>query len=205
MLKLADSLRFMKTRGFNVAEFYECSSKSDLLAAFDRLQTPLVLKISSEKYSHKTDVGGIVLNLADKKELTSSYEKLKKLSSSVVLQEQKKGTELIIGIHNDPVFGRMIMLGIGGVYVELLKDVSFRKIPINAKDAKDMINELSFKKILEGFRGNPKIDEKELAELLIKIGKLAIDEKINTLDLNPVIFEKDKAFFVDARIELEQL
>jgi acetyltransferase len=121
----------------------------------------------------------------------------------VVLQEQKKGMELILGINNDSVFGKMLMLGIGGVFVELIKDVSFRKIPINKKDAFSMINELKFKKILEGFRGNPVVDKEKLAELLIKISDLAIKENILEMDLNPVIFLGTNYFLVDSRIDLE--
>jgi acyl-CoA synthetase (NDP forming) len=203
MLNLSDSLRFMKTRNFNLAEFYECSNKTELLSAFDRLSKPVVIKISSEEYSHKTDVGGLILNIVDKKGLITSYSKLKKLSKTVVLQEQKKGTELIIGINNDSVFGKIVMLGIGGVFVELIKDVSFRKAPLTKKDAYNMINELKFKKILKGFRKNPSINEEKLVELLIKIGDLAIKEKILDMDLNPVIFLENEYFLVDARITLE--
>jgi hypothetical protein len=203
MLKLSDSLRFMKTRNFNLAEFYECSNKAELLSAFDRLQRPVVIKISSDKYSHKSDAGGVVLNINDKKGLLKAYSCLKKLSKSVILQEQKKGVELIIGINNDSVFGKMIMLGIGGIFVELIKDASFRKAPISKKDAFEMINELRFKKILFGFRGNPKVDEQKLAELLVKVGAMAIKEKIVEMDLNPVIFFGNDYFLVDARIGLE--
>lgn len=203
MLNLSDSLRFMKTRNFNLAEFYECSNKTELLSAFDRLSKPLVIKISSDKYSHKSDVGGLFLNIFEKKDLLKNYNILKKLSKTVVLQEQKKGIELIIGINNDKIFGKMIMLGIGGVFVELIKDVSFRKVPLSKKDAYEMINELKFKKILKGFRGNPSIDEQELAELLIKLGDLAIKENVLDMDLNPVIFLGKDYFLVDARIKLE--
>lgn len=202
MLNLADSLRIMKTRGFSLAEFYECSDKSSLLSAFDRMQKPVVLKISSDEHSHKTDVGGLVLNINDKKELLAAYSNLKKLSKNLVIQEQKKGIELIIGVHNDSSFGKMVMLGIGGVFVELVKDASFRKAPISKKDALDMIEELKFKKMLEGFRGNPRIDKVLLADLLVKIGNLIIAEKIVDMDLNPVIFCEKDYYIVDARISL---
>jgi acyl-CoA synthetase (NDP forming) len=202
MLNLADSLRIMKTRGFSLAEFYECSDKSSLLSAFDRMQKPVVLKISSDEHSHKTDVGGLVLNINNKKELLAAYSNLKKLSKNLVIQEQKKGIELIIGAHNDSSFGKMVMLGIGGVFVELVKDASFRKAPISKKDALDMIEELKFKKMLEGFRGNPRIDKALLADLLVKIGNLIIAEKIVDMDLNPVIFCENGYYIVDARIGL---
>ncbi len=202
MLNLADSLRLMKTRGFSLAEFYECSDKSSLLSAFDRMQKPVVLKISSDEHSHKTDVGGLVLNINDKKELLAAYSNLKKLSKNLVIQEQKKGIELIIGVHNDSSFGKMVMLGIGGIFVELVKDASFRKAPITKKDAFDMIDELKFKKMLEGFRGNPSIDKDLLADLLVKIGNLIIKEKIIEMDLNPVIFCEKDYYIVDARIKL---
>jgi acyl-CoA synthetase (NDP forming) len=160
------------------------------------------LKISSDEHSHKTDVGGLVLNINDKKELLAAYSNLKKLSKNLVIQEQKKGIELIIGVHNDSSFGKMVMLGIGGIFVELVKDASFRKAPIAKKDAFDMIDELKFKKMLEGFRGNPSIDKDLLADLLVKIGDLIIKEKIVEMDLNPVIFCEKDYYIVDARINL---
>lgn len=202
MLSVTDSIRFMKTRDFNVARFYECKSVKELNIAFDKLNKPVVLKINSEKYAHKSDVKGVVLNVYNKNEAADEFKRLIKLGESVVIQEQHKGVELIIGLQNDDTFGPIIMLGVGGVMVELLKDVSFRACPITLDDAEQMINELKTKDLLEGFRGTEKVNKALLKKLLVKLSIIAEKEKIKTLDLNPVIFEKNDYFIVDARMEI---
>ncbi|VVB75537.1 Acetate--CoA ligase [ADP-forming] II [Candidatus Tiddalikarchaeum anstoanum] len=201
MFSVTDSLRFMKTRGFNIARFYECKNLKELNLAFDRLNKPVVLKINSEKFSHKSDVKGVVLNINSKNELVEEFKRLIKLGEGVVIQEQVKGVELIIGLQYDDSFGPIIMLGAGGVFVELLKDVSFRACPINLDDAEEMIEELKTKKLLEGFRGADKVNKAVVKKLLVKLSQIADKERIKTLDLNPIIFDKSNYYVVDARME----
>jgi len=197
MHSLSDSLRFMKTRGFNTARFYECRNKTQLLSAFDKLDKPVVLKIDSKKYSHKSEVKGVVLDVNDRKTAVKEFERLMLLGESVVIQEQQKGTELIC----DNSFGRLIMLGIGGIFVELLDDVSFRACPINSEDAGEMIEELKAKKLIKGFRNNPGISKALIKKLLVRLSKFAEKSNVKTLDLNPVIFDKNNYYVVDARME----
>ncbi len=200
MHTLSDSLRFMKTRNFNVARFYECSTQKELISAFDKLSKPVVLKVDSKKHTHKTDVKGVVLDINDKRTAVMHFNRLMLLGESVVVQEQLKGVELILGITNDDVFGTLLMFGLGGVFVELLNDVSFRACPITLQDADDMINELKAKHVIDGFRGE-KINRSLIKKLLVKLSKFAVKDNVKTLDLNPVIFQDNKYFIVDARME----
>jgi succinyl-CoA synthetase beta subunit len=202
MFSLSDSLRFMKTRKFNTARFYECRNKTELYSAFDKLTAPVVLKVDSMKHTHKTDVKGVVLNINDKRVLGKEFDRLMLLGESVVIQEQKKGVELIMGLNYDNSFGHVIMLGIGGVLVELLKDVSFRACPIALFDAEDMIEELKAKKVLNGFRNMPKIKKSLIKKVLVKLSKTAVKDNIKTLDLNPIIFTKNDYYIVDARMDV---
>lgn len=201
MHSLSDSLRFMKTRGFNVARFYECKTKGEISSAFDKLTKPVVLKVDSKKHTHKTEVKGVVMDVVDKKTALIQFDRLMLLGESVVIQEQRRGTELIIGIEYDDSFGRIIMFGLGGLFVELLEDVSFRACPITQSDAAEMITEIKYKKILEGFRGGPKISTNLLKRLLVKVCNFAEKDNVKSLDLNPIIFEKGSYYVVDARME----
>ncbi|MBN1924149.1 MAG: acetate--CoA ligase family protein [Nanoarchaeota archaeon] len=201
MLSLSNSLRFMKTRGFNVVRFYECKNKNEFLSAFDKLDKPIVMKIDSEKYTHKTEVSGVVMNITDKREALMQFNRLMLLGESVVVQEQLKGVELILGVTNDTSFGTLIMFGMGGVFVELLQDVSFRACPINLQDAEEMINDLKMKELLNGFRNQPKVNKTLLKRLLVKLSKFAVENKVLTLDLNPIIFDKNNYYIVDARMD----
>jgi len=165
-----------------------------------------VLKLSSS-FLHKTEKKGIYLNLMHQKDLLSSFNSLNKLMTkekirgNVVLQKQVYGQELIIGIKEDPIFGKVIMFGIGGIYTEIIKDVTFKILPITEADAEKMITVSKIGKILAGARG-VKYPTKDLVQLLVKISSLAIKKDIKELDLNPVIINENGLFVVDARVLL---
>ena len=169
------------------------------------LKFPLVLKISSSTILHKSDAGGVRLGIRDMEELRQEFSDMKlKFPYSDFLIESMvgKGAEFIVGVVTDPVFGHTIMLGSGGIYTELYGDVTFRKIPIDAIDAEDMISDIKSGAFCEGFRGM-QIDCKILADLLIRISDIVLGlGKIDTVDLNPVIVDREKATVVDAKIRL---
>ena len=201
MAKLVENFNFLKKQGFKVTEFGFAETVSDAIDIGNKIGYPLVLKIPSE--IHKTDVGGIATNIHNvsdlktiSKNMVSNLAKQSIDFEGLVVQKQIKGIELIVGLKKDPVFGKVILLGSGGILAELLKDVTFRVCPILKKDAKEMINEIKSKKILDGFRGE-KIDTTELEKFLIQISKL---EDINELDLNPIFVNKEGCWIVDARI-----
>lgn len=180
----------------------------------DKVGYPVVLKIVSKEISHKTDVGGVILDIKNEIELKSKMrnliQKVRKKSprSSIdgifVQKMVKGGTEVIIGGKEDPTFGKVILFGMGGIYTEIFKDTSFRVVPISRKDALQMINETKTNDLLKGFRGGKPADIESLVEVLFKVSKLLEEnQEITELDLNPVFALHDRTVAVDARIVFE--
>ena len=175
----------------------------------DRLQVnfPVALKVCSRNILHKTDVGGVKLNISDKQELLKEFEGFEKRfpnETFLVDEMAEKGVEMIIGLVQDPAFGLSIMCGVGGIYTELYKDVSFRVVPIDEYDAKEMIEEIKGKKLLEGFR-NIKANKDLVIQLLLDISKLGEElmDRIDQMDLNPVFVYEDTVCVVDAKLILK--
>jgi len=172
-----------------------------------KLKFPVALKVCSNKILHKTDVGGVKLNIQNKDELKKSFKEFRKKfpnENLLVDQMAKNGVEIIIGLVQDPTFGLSIMCGIGGIFTELYKDVTFRVIPIERYDAEQMIEELKGKKLLEGFRGI-KANKQLVIDLVLKISKLGkdLDDHIDQMDLNPVFIYENDLCVVDAKLILK--
>lgn len=172
------------------------------------LRYPLAIKVSDPEILHKTDVGGVILNIKDEKELTEKFNILKSKfpNSNILVEEmQKPGIEIIIGVIKDPTFGLSIMFGMGGIYAEIYKDVTFRLIPINRIDAEEMIDDIKAKQLFYGFRGINAYRE-GVIELLLKISKIAeeLKEYINQIDLNPVFVRENDLVVVDAKMIINQ-
>jgi len=172
-----------------------------------KLRFPVALKVCSNKILHKTDVGGVRLNIKDMVELKQAFKDFRKKfpkEDLLVEQMQEKGVEIIIGLVNDPTFGLSIMFGIGGIFTELYKDVSFRVVPINEYDAKQMVEEIKGKKLLEGFRGI-KANKDIVIELLLKVSRIgeSLMDKIDQMDLNPVFVYENSYCVVDAKLILK--
>ncbi len=167
---------------------------------------PVALKVSDPRILHKSDVGGVILNIKDYNDLSNKFKEMKlKFPDSKFLIEkmEKPGVEVIIGLVQDKTFGLSIMFGLGGIFTELYRDVSFRLVPIDEYDAREMVDEIKAKKIFEGFRGI--IASKEaVVDSLLKVSSLGSDyqDKIEQLDLNPVIVHGDDAVVVDAKMIL---
>ena len=171
------------------------------------LKYPVALKVCSPKILHKTDVGGVQLNIQDKEELNKTFHLFRKRfpnESFLVDQMVEKGTEIIIGLVQDPTFGLSIMCGIGGIFTELYKDVTFRIVPIDQYDAEQMIEELKGKQLLEGFR-NIKANKKLVIDLLLKVAQIGeeSEEHIDQMDLNPVFIYEHNLCVVDAKLILK--
>jgi acetate---CoA ligase (ADP-forming) subunit beta len=172
---------------------------------------PVVLKIVSPDIAHKSDVGGVKLNLQDGDAVAAAYDEIvansKKAEPNAnilgvsVQQMAKPGTEVIVGMTTDPQFGPVMMFGLGGVMVEVLKDVAFRLVPLEEKDARQMLTDIKGKAILDGVRGNPPADLDALTETILKVSKFVEDHpEVRELDLNPVFAYDKGAVAVDARI-----
>jgi acyl-CoA synthetase (NDP forming) len=171
------------------------------------LKFPVALKVCSPKILHKTDVGGVQLNIKNREELHSAFTTFRRKFPKeplLVDQMEEKGVEIIVGLVQDPTFGLTIMCGIGGIFTELYKDVSFRVVPIDQFDAEEMIEEIKGKKLLEGFR-NIKANKQLVIDLLLKTSKIGEElmDRIDQMDLNPVFVYKDDICVVDAKLILK--
>ena len=195
----------MKAYGIRTTKYKVVNKESDL----DNLglRFPVALKVCSNKILHKTDVGGVKLNIKDEEELLKIFKDFKKKfpnENLLVDQMEEKGVEIIIGLVNDPTFGLSIMYGLGGIYTELYKDVSFRVVPIDQVDAEEMVDEIKGRKLLEGFR-NIDANKQLVIDLVIKVSKIGgeLMEHIDQMDLNPVFVYKDDICVVDAKLILK--
>ena len=171
------------------------------------LKFPVALKVCSSKILHKTDVGGVKLDIKDIDELKTIFKEFKEKfpkEDFLVDQMEEKGVEIIIGLVQDPTFGLTVMCGIGGIYTELYKDVTFRVVPIDRYDAEQMIEEIKGKQLLEGFRNIP-ADKQLVVDLLLKVSKIGqeLDEHVDQMDLNPVFVYGDDLCVVDAKLILK--
>jgi acyl-CoA synthetase (NDP forming) len=196
---------FLKSYGINTTK-YRLVSRIEELDNLD-LKFPVALKVCSSKILHKTDVGGVKLDIKDMDELKETFKEFKKRfpkENLLVDQMANKGVEIIIGLVRDPTFGLTIMYGMGGIFTELYEDVVFRVVPIERYDAEEMVNEIKGKKILEGFRNMP-ANKKLVLDLLMKVSKIGDElmDYINEMDLNPVFVYKDDICVVDAKLILK--
>lgn len=195
-----DVKKMLKKYGIKVPEGILVSELPENL----NINFPIVLKVSDPNILHKSDVGGVALNIKDYNELKVKFEAMKmKFPKSKFLIEsmEKPGVEIIIGLMNDRTFGLSIMFGMGGIFTELYRDVSFRLVPIEDIDAREMVEEIKARKIFEGFRGI-RANKDAVIDLLLKVSKFGNDhyEIIDQLDLNPVIVRENDAVVVDAKL-----
>ena len=208
-----ESKEILREAGINCTDTRLAATREGAVTLSQEIGYPVVLKISSKDITHKSDAGGVKVNLKDKAEVERAYDEIltsakKKFPSAVIegISVQgmaKSGIEVIMGVIKDPSFGPVIMFGLGGVFVEVLKDVAFRIVPIETSDAEDMINEIKGKKLLEGYRGQEPADVACLQQMLLKLSDFVNTiPDIEEIDMNPVFSYKDGAVVVDARIIL---
>jgi acyl-CoA synthetase (NDP forming) len=203
---LSEAFEVLQVYGIPVADRQVISCKEDLKKVMQKMEAPFAFKVISPEISHKSDVGGVVLNIRHLQEAEKAYEKIKKLNtgSSFGILIQKMivhGKEVILGGKRDPSFGPVILFGLGGIYVEILRESSLRVAPINRSEAEEMISELKASNILRGIRGEPPSDIHALVENLLRLSQLMIDfPEIEGIDINPVIVLEKGAVAVDARI-----
>ncbi|MCE8422805.1 MAG: acetate--CoA ligase family protein [Candidatus Methanoperedens sp.] len=183
--------------------------------AFDiasRIGTPVAMKISSPDISHKSDVGGVLLNVK-KEDVIKTYEEMitrirkmvpaANIEGILIQQMAPPGHEIIVGLKKDAQFGYALMFGLGGIFVEVYKDVSFRVAPIEKRDALAMISEIKGYPILKGIRGRKPADIGSIADVLVYVSELAEKENIIEFDINPLIVNESGAIAVDARAMVE--
>jgi acyl-CoA synthetase (NDP forming) len=199
--------------GIPVTKIEIAKTEEAAVVAANKIGFPIVLKIVSPQVLHKSDAGGVIIGVNDEKGTREGYQRIianikKNVPAAVIdgilVQEMApKGTEIIIGSTVDPTFGSTIMFGLGGIFVEILKDVSFRLAPITKEDAWEMLDEIKAKKILDGARGMPKADKETIVNTLLAVSKMLIEcPEIKELDMNPILVYEKGARAVDARVIL---
>jgi acyl-CoA synthetase (NDP forming) len=197
-----------------VTTFKMAKSEEEAAEFAGQIGFPVVLKIVSPDILHKSDAGGVMVNLKNTAEVRSAYEKIlenaKKYNSAakivgVLVQEMApQSTEVIVGAIKDPQFGQTLMFGLGGIFVELLNDVTFRVAPITQEDAHEMVIKVKAYPLLKGYRNTPPADIDAIINVLLNTSKLVMDyPEIKELDLNPIMAYEKGAKTVDARIILE--
>jgi len=195
----------LKAYGIRTTKYLVVKKEDDLKKL--NFKFPVALKVCSNKILHKTDVGGVKLNIKDIDELKRTFIKFKKKfpkEDLLVDQMEEKGVEIILGLVQDPAFGLTIMFGIGGIFTELYKDVTFRVVPIEKYDAEKMVEEIKGKKLLEGFRNIP-ANKGLVIDLIMKVSKIGEEliDRIDQMDLNPVFVYADDLCVVDAKLILK--
>jgi acetate---CoA ligase (ADP-forming) subunit beta len=214
LLTEVESKELLKKAGIPVVEAKLAQSKKEAISIGKEMGFPVVLKISSPDVVHKSDSGGVKLGLVNATQVGKAYNEIissvkqaypeAQIQGVSVQPMAPSGVEVIVGMSKDPQFGPVLMFGLGGILVEVLKDVSFRIVPVTERDAREMIREIKGYPILEGYRGQKPASIPALEKLIVKVSQFVEkNPQIKELDLNPIFAYPDKAVAVDARIILE--
>jgi acetyl-CoA synthetase (ADP-forming) len=200
--------------GIPITKFKLAKNEAEAVKFADAIGYPAVLKIVSPDIIHKSDVGGVLVGLKNAGGVRNGYNLIMKnvkkhnekagIVGILVQEMAPSSTEVIVGTIKDPQFGQTLMFGLGGIFVEVLKDVTFRIAPVTADEAREMINEVKAYPLLKGYRGMPPADIDAIVKILLSTSKLVMEhDEIKELDLNPIMVYRKGAKTVDARIILE--
>ncbi len=214
VLTEVESKGLLKRAGIPVIETRLAKSKKEAISISKELGFPVVLKVASPDIVHKSDSGGVRLGLANATQVGKAYREIMSsmkqrfadaaIHGLAIQRMAPPGVEVIVGMSKDVQFGPVLMFGLGGILVEVLKDVSFRIVPITRRDAAEMIREIKGYPLLEGYRGQDPADISALEELMVKVSQFVEQNpEIKELDLNPIFAYRDSAVAVDARVILE--
>lgn len=213
LLNEVEAKRLLADADIPVTEAHLARTRAEAERLAAAIGYPVVLKVVSDDIPHKSDVGGVQLNLSDRDAVGAAYDRIldtvrarrpdARIDGVSVQRQASPGVEVIVGLTTDPQFGPVVMFGLGGVLVEVLQDVAFRVVPLTARDAREMIREVKGFALLQGYRGAPPADLGALEALLLKVSALAQRHpEIAELDLNPVFAYSNGVLAVDARVVL---
>lgn len=215
LLTEVESKEVVAEAGINVVEARLATAMKEAVALSKEMGFPVVLKIASADVVHKSDVGGVKVGLANGAQVKAAYREIiasvkqncpgAAIEGVSVQPMAKPGVEIIMGMSKDAQFGPVLMFGLGGIFVEILKDVSFRIVPLVKRDAAEMIRDIKGYPVLEGYRNQPPSDVAALEDMILKLSEF-VDKhpEIKELDLNPVFAYPKGAVAVDARVVLEE-
>ncbi len=206
-----ESKQILAEAGIPVAVAQLAKTADEAVTIAEKTGFPAVLKIVSPEITHKSDIGGVKVGLGSAEEVRAAFDEVvaaakkaepkARIEGVAVQKMAPAGTEVIVGMSKDPQFGPVLMFGLGGIFVEVLKDVAFRIVPLEARDARQMVREIKGFPVLEGVRGQPPADLAALEGLILKVSAFVeAHPEIEELDLNPVFAYADGAVAVDARI-----
>jgi acetyl-CoA synthetase (ADP-forming) len=205
-----DAFKLLDKYDIPIPPYVIVHSIKELKSFYPKIDFPVVIKIISSNILHKSEKGGVVIGINNYNELINSSEKLLAKFDGVIegllIQKMiKDGIELSIGGIRDDVFGPLVMFGSGGILIELFNDVSFRLAPIDTNKALELIKETKVYKLLQGFRGFPKVDIYTISNLIVNVSKLMWDNKdIRELDINPLIVGENFSYAVDVRVLVDE-
>lgn len=215
LLSEVEAKQVLAEAGIPVTETLLATSRDEAISTAAKVGYPVVLKVVSQDIAHKSDVGGVKLNLEDDAAVSEAFDAI--MSSAKAAEPNARidgvsvqkmadpGTEVIVGMTTDPQFGPVMMFGLGGIMVEVLKDVSFRLVPLEAKDAEAMLSEIKGRPVLDGVRGQPPVDTEALKAAILKVSSFVeAHPEVQELDLNPMLASPSGAIAVDARIVLTE-
>jgi len=208
-----ESKQILEEAGIACTETQLARTRAEAVSLSESFGYPVVLKISSRDITHKSDAGGVKVDLKNKAEVETAYDDIMqsarqkfpqaRIEGISVQRMASKGIEVIMGMTRDPNFGPVLMFGLGGILVEVLRDVAFGIVPLENKDAAEMIDEIKGKKLLEGYRGQDSADKSCLESMLLRLSAFVDGKReIAEIDMNPVFARSDGAVVVDARIIL---
>lgn len=207
-MKDLQEFKLLKRHGFKLLPYSLVKNEKQALLAAEKIGYPVVMKLISPQASHKTDVGGVRLNIRNHVGVKLVFKEFRDIARTkrltlkgVLVQKMaRKGVELIVGGKWDNQFGPMIVLGLGGIYVEIFRDISARLCPVTRKDVEEMVSELKSHPLLLGARGKKGINIHVLEDVVMKVCRLMKKERLKELDLNPVIFDEKGGDLVDVRL-----
>ena len=213
VLNEVESKKLLRDAGIPVVEARLAGTKAEAVAISRELGFPVVLKIISPDIIHKSDIGGVKLGLENAAQVGRAYSEMTavikkrmpraKIEGVSVQRMAPEGVELIIGMNHDTQFGPVMMFGLGGVLVEVLKDVSFRLVPLTRRDAAEMVREIKGFALLEGYRGRKPVDISRLEGVIVQVSDfIEKNPRIRELDLNPLFADGKNIVAADARIVL---
>ena len=211
LLTEVESKQLLEDAGIPTTGARLARDAEEAVALAGELGYPVVLKIVSQEVAHKSDVGGVALGLADAAAVRDAYTRMlaavraalpdARIDGVSVQRQAQAGTEVIVGVSKDPQFGPVLMFGLGGVLVEVLRDVAFRLVPLTPRDAREIVREIKGFPLLQGYRGAPPADLAALESVILKVSAFVdAHPEVDELDLNPVFAFPDGAVAADARV-----
>jgi acyl-CoA synthetase (NDP forming) len=216
ILTEVEAKQIISESGIHCTSTELATSREEAIKLSESIGYPVVLKISSVDISHKSDAGGVKLNLQDKVQVKNAFDNIFAITKErfpnaaiqgVSVQKMvPQGIEIVMGMIKDPNFGPVLMFGLGGIFVEVFKDVAFRIVPLERRDASEMIKEIKGYRILKGFRTQNPVDTRYLENMLLKLSAYVEDKpEFKEIDINPIFAYTEGAVVVDARIVLENM